>query len=87
MAERRVTASGKDDDDDITSLCNDGEFWSPCAKADAIRDIERGTHEYYTLDRAGNRAVVYVVMRNGKKHLTTSPDGSTANNLDNLPDC
>ena len=27
MAERRVRKTGKDRDGDITSLCNDGEYW------------------------------------------------------------
>jgi len=44
MADRQVTASGKDKDGDITKLCKSGEAWSPRQKADAIRDIENGTH-------------------------------------------
>ena len=47
MADRKVTASGKDKDGDIIKLCKSGEAWSPRMKADAIRDIENGTHTYY----------------------------------------
>ena len=39
MADRQITASGKDKDGDITKLCKAGEAWSPRQKADAIRDI------------------------------------------------
>ena len=47
MADRRVTASGKDRDGDITRLCNGGEYWSPRSKANAISDIESKTHSYF----------------------------------------
>lgn len=48
MADRRVRRTGKDDDGDITSLCNSGESWSPRKKADAISDIKNGTRQTYT---------------------------------------
>lgn len=86
MADRRVTATGKDADGDITKLCNGGESWSPRAKADAVRDIETKAHSYY-VDRAGHRTEVHVVERGGKKYLRTDADSSSRNNLDNLPDC
>ena len=86
MAKRRVSQTGKDADGDITKLCNPGDAWSPRLRADAIKDIEARTHEYYTL--VGSReAQVYVKSRAGRKFLTTSPDGYGPNNLDNLPDC
>lgn len=87
MADRHVTATGKDSDGDITKLCNNGTAWSPRKKADAIKDIEAGLHSYYTLDGNGKRAEVYVAGSGTKKYLTTTPDGSKKNNLDNLPDC
>ena len=86
MADRRVKATGKDSDGDITKLCNSGELWSPRSKADAVRDIENKTHTYY-VDRAGHRTDVHVVTVAGKKHLRTNADKSSQNNLDNLPDC
>ena len=88
MADRRVKASGKDKDGDITKLCNSGEAWSPRMKADAIDDIEAKRHRYYTQDRNGNQSDVHVVTkRDGTKYLRTDPDGKSEDNLDNLPDC
>ncbi|MFI8748802.1 DUF3892 domain-containing protein [Vreelandella lionensis] len=87
MTDRQVTATGKDTDGDITKLCKSGEWWSPRSKADAIRDIEMGFNTYYVKDKAGNRADIHVVTVGSKKHLRTSADASSANNLDNLPDC
>lgn len=86
MADRKITATGKDTDGDITKLCTGGEWWSPRLKADAVRDIETKAHSYY-VDRAGYRTDVHVVERGGKKHLRTDADTSSQNNLDNLPDC
>lgn len=88
MADRRVTASGKDKDGDITKLCNSGQSWSPRKKADAINDIESKAHTYYTQDRNGNRSDVHVAKKaDGSKYLRTDPNGKSEDNLDNLPDC
>jgi hypothetical protein len=86
MADRRVTHTGKDRDGDITKLCNTGELWSPRAKADAIGDIESGTHSYYVRSSRG-RSDVHVVNGQTGKYLRTDPDGEAGNNLDELPDC
>lgn len=83
MADRRVRRTGKDEDGDITSLCNSGESWSPRLKAEAISDIKNGTHSYY-VNEGGSRTKVLVTSDG---HLQTGPDSTTANNLDNLPDC
>ena len=85
MAIRDIYKTGKDDDGDITSLCNDGEFWSPVSKADAIRHIENHTHSYWSNGKSTARIIVR--SRNGKKYLTTVADAERSNNLDNLPDC
>lgn len=87
MANRKVIASGKDEDGDITALCNGGELWSPRQKSGAISDIESGTYRYYVRDTQGNEADIKVGNRNGNKYLFTVPDKSSANNLDNLPNC
>lgn len=87
MARRRVTATGKDSDGDITKLCNSGETWSPRSKSGAISDIETGTHSYYTRDSQGNEADVKVVKEGSSKYLRTTRDKSDDNNLDNLPNC
>lgn len=87
MANRHVTRSRKDPNGNITALCNPAETsWSPRAKADAIRDIETRIHTYYTYVN-GHVATVHVVNGRYGKYLSTSPDGTTHNNLDDLPDC
>lgn len=85
--ERRVTQSRKNREGDITGLCSPGASWSPRSKADAISDIESGTHSYY-VDAAGYATTVNVVKRaDGTKYLRTTADTTSKNNLDNLPDC
>jgi len=86
MADRRVTATGKDGDGDITKLCNSSETWSPRKKADAIADIESGTHTYY-VQWPEKRTDVRVVNGPKGKYLRTDRDATTRNNLDDLPNC
>lgn len=86
MSDRRVTATKKDQDGDITALCNPGQLWSPRQKAGAIQDIESRLHTYY-VDAAGRRTDVHVVADPDGKYLRTTGDSSSANNLDNLPAC
>ena len=87
MEDRRVTHSGKDADGDITALCNPGMFWSPRSKADAIRDIEGRICRYHVLVGGQRAEVIVVTAPNGTKHLRTTADSTTRNNLDDLPDC
>ena len=87
VIERKVTATGKDTDGDITKLCNHGEIWSPRYKSDAVSDIESGVYKYYLINSYGGRTYIHVVTLNGRKHLRTDPNDSTADNLDELPDC
>lgn len=87
MSTRYVYKSGKDKDGDITSLCSAGEAWSPRLKADAIRDIEGSAHVYRVRWTDGQDTVVRVVNGATGKYLRTQRDGSTKNNLDDLPDC
>lgn len=86
MADRAVYKTGKDRDGDITKLCNAGEAWSPRRKADAIKDIEAGSHAYYVPWKSGRTEIRVVNGQNGK-YLRTDRDGTTNNNLDDLPDC
>jgi hypothetical protein len=54
---------------------------------DAIRNIENGTHSYWTY-AAGARTEVIVAKRaNGRKYLKTVADGVEPNNLLALPHC
>lgn len=84
--ERWVRKSGKDRDGDITALCHNAEWWSPRTKADAINDIESGNYRYYVEEQTP-RTYVQVVSVAGRKHLRTTPDRTSKNNLDNLADC
>ena len=84
MAARQVTKTGKDSSGDITSLCGS---WGSQSKSDAIRDIESGTHRYYTHASNGTEANVIVVRGDSGKYLRTDPDKTTADNLADLPDC
>lgn len=87
MATRYVNKSGKDKDGDITKLCNAGQTWSPRLKADAIYDIENKIHDYYVSWTDGQTTLIKVVNGATGKYLRTQRDGSTKNNLDDLPDC
>lgn len=87
MATRYVNKSGKDKDGDITKLCNAGQGWSPRYKADAIRDIDNGDHQYFVSWTDGQVTEIKVVNGASGKYLRTQRDGSTNNNLDDLPDC
>lgn len=89
MADRPVRKTGKDSEGDITSLCNDGSSWSPVSKAQAIRDIENGTHTYFVPWNSGRTEIRVVVDSSvsGGKYLRTDRDSTSRNNLDDLPDC
>ena len=84
MADVRVKRTGKDDDGDIISLCGD---WGKDSKSEAIRYIENGTHTYYVNEVAPRVNVHVVTSSSGRKHLRTTSDRTSKNNLDNLPNC
>ena len=86
MAKRQVTHTRKDDEGDITALCNPGAIWSPRSKTLAISDIEKGTHSYFV--KVGiNEVDIKVIRGSTGKYLRTDPDRTSTNNLDDLPDC
>ena len=87
MATRYVTKTGKDRDGDITKLCKDGESWSPRSKADAISDIDNGTHQYKVQWTSTETTDIHVVNGTKGKYLRTDRDKTSKNNLDDLPDC
>lgn len=87
MADRAVRKTGKNGEGDITSLCNDGDTWSPRSKADAIRDIEQGLHTYHVPWVSGRTEIRVVNDPTKGKYLRTDRDDTTRNNLDDLPDC
>jgi hypothetical protein len=86
MPDRSVRKTGKNDEGDITALCDSGAHWSPRAKADAIRDIETGTHTYHVPWTDG-ATEIRVVNGPTSKYLRTDRDSTSRNNLDDLPDC
>lgn len=79
----KVTKSKKDRDGDIIDLYGYG--WSH-TKSRAVPNIRAGAQRYY-VSVGGREANVRVGTRNGRDHLTTSPDGYSPNNLDDLADC
>lgn len=85
LTTRIVTKSGKNQDGDITSLCNDGEWWSPRSRSDAISDIKGGTIEYRVKKSTG--PVVIIVDGPTGEYLRSAPDSTTSDNLDDLPNC
>ena len=80
---KQVTRSQKDRDGDITGLCGTG--WND-SKAQAVSNIGNDS-TYYYVSVGGRTVYVRVGTRNGKDYLTTSADGYSPNNLDDLPDC
>ena len=86
MGSRSVRQSKKDQDGDILALCDQGAGWSPRKKADAIYDIESGTHTYYVPWESG-RTEIRVVNGPTGKYLRTDRDNTSRNNLDDLPNC
>ena len=87
MAQRAVVRSRKDRDGDILALCNSNAVWSPRVKADVIRDIESGAHQYYVPWNDGINTPIRVVNGPTGKYLRTDKDNTSRNNLDDLPDC
>jgi len=87
MADREVTHTGKDDDGDITELCNPDEDWSPLSKFDAIMEIKLDLNRYY-VNVEGNEVDIHVVGEtNETRYLRTNWDDTEINNLDELPIC
>ncbi|WP_368499995.1 DUF3892 domain-containing protein [Herbiconiux sp. A18JL235] len=80
---QQVTKSSKDRDGDITGLCGTG--WSH-TKPEAVSNIARDPQAYF-VSVNGRTVYVRVGSRNGRQYLTTSSDGYSPNNLDDLDDC
>jgi hypothetical protein len=79
----QIIAVRKDSDGDITHL--KGVNWSDTIEG-VIADIEGGKFAYF-VQVNGTEASVYVVPATAyrKKHLKTTADTTTRNNLDELP--
>lgn len=80
-----ITHSKKDRDGDILAI---GKLYEPpISKEEAIRNIESNTYEYYSQHpNCPIRSKIEVVYDRFKgKYIRTILDGTTMNNLDNLP--
>lgn len=86
MTDRAVRQTKKNSDGDILALCDSGSTWGYRYKADAIRDIELGTHTYFVPWTDG-RTEIRVVNGPSGKYLRTDSDTTSRNNLADLPDC
>jgi hypothetical protein len=84
--QRQVTQTRKNEEGDITALCNPGSSWSPRLKRDAIEDITTTRHSYY-VQWQEKRTDVHVARGPTGPYLRTDRDSTTRNNLDDLPDC
>jgi hypothetical protein len=87
MADRPIRQARHNADGDITRIGNIGQWWSPVAKADAIADIESGTHHYYVPWQNSPYTDIRVVNGPNGKYLRTDRDNTERNNLDDLPEC
>lgn len=65
-----------------------GPAFPTITRSQAVLMIDSGAAHFYTADYLGRRARVYSVHpMYGSPYITTSPDGSTANNLLSLSAC
>ena len=83
MADRRVTKTGKSGGGNITALCG---AWGRRNSNDAIKDIDDNVHTYYVQQPGTSRADV-IVVNDTPRYLRSTPDTTSLNNLDKLPDC
>lgn len=79
---REVTAT-RQKNGAITHLCHPGQPWSPVTVQQAISEIQSGMARYFV--RGGGRVAEVEVFRG--QYLRTTPDDTTADNLDLLPSC
>ena len=84
---RAVTAVRKDGQGVITHLCHDGARWSPVPVDQAILEIQGRAIQYFTT--WGDKIALVKVVNDGHGgvYLRSVADGTTTDNLDNLPPC
>ena len=86
MADRRVTATRKNNNGYINVIGNPSETWSPRLKSAVVYDILTKTHKYYVMID-GKRIDIIVVNGLTGTYIRTDPDKTVRNILDELPDC
>ena len=79
---RRITHKRHDEKERIIALRIEG--WENRTMLEIWNIIAIGREEFYTLEN-NKRATVCAREKNDIRYLTTSPDGVTPNNLDELP--
>lgn len=86
MAEKhKIDCKTHDSQGRVTHVGYDGKT-EPVEKVHDM--IKSKQHEFFTTDNRGHRADVNAAKSStGRKYLTTSPDGITDNNLDEITDC
>jgi hypothetical protein len=84
MADMPVTHSRKDQYGNIIALGCPGQTWSPRSSSLIISDITSGSHTYYVPWTSG-RTEIHVVRGAYGNYLRTDRDGTSRNNLDDLP--
>lgn len=88
MAQRVEVHCSRKENGQVTGIGGinpNGSRWF-LTEPQAIEGIEQGKWEFFI--RVNGREVkIYVVRRNGRKHLWTDPDGYRPNNLAELPEC
>ena len=85
MEKHKITCKTHDSQDRVTHVSYDRKV----EPVDKVYDrIQFGKDEFYTEDQSGNKATVKTgKSTTGRKFLTTSPDGITENNLDEIKEC
>jgi hypothetical protein len=84
---REVTAVRQDAQRAITHLCHDGARWSPVSVDQAIEEIQSRAIQYFTTWDDKIALVKVVNDGHGGVYLRSVANGTTTDNLDNLPPC
>ncbi|MFH1853459.1 MAG: DUF3892 domain-containing protein [Candidatus Neomarinimicrobiota bacterium] len=86
MANRNITHCQKNGGQELIALINDRAEWSPISINEIICDIEQGLHSYFL--KIGFNRMRIVVIKDSKigKYLTTDPESSDSNFLEDLPE-
>lgn len=85
MERHKINCKTHDSQDRVIEVGFDGKT-EPVEKVHDM--IKSGEHEFYTENQFGNKAKVNPGKSStGRKYLTTSPDGITENNLDEITGC
>ena len=74
----------------VDGLCgpwDDGEGLRGVTEQQAVYDIDNQIHNYYVQQPGMSRVEVETYWAHGAKHVRTTADQTSSNNLANLPNC